>query len=418
MTHHDIAVIGAGVAGLGCAHKLRARGVDVVVVEARDRVGGRIRAVWPDGETPVEVGAQVVHGEWAVTWKVIERAGLRVEPLGVDDEFVVAMGGHRFTADAVPEGVVPPWAVEEAITRRPRPGAPAAEACGDHVDGPGRALATEWLAQVWASDPDQLSATGMAEIRRRWRSGRQDWVVLDGYQRIPEVLAAGLDVRLGTAVRRVRWSDNGVVLECVDTGTGAPAEPVQATAAVVTVPPTVVTAGRLAFDPSLPPEKTKAAHQIPLGPAVVAVVTLAEPAPRSVWGLSVATVGGFVRARARSSTVTISCKGPGARRVPGARWDAALVTELLGPVLDWFDPDLVTGVEAVDWGADPWAGGAFSYPRCGGLDAPHTWAAPVGRVLFFAGEATCGDLHPATVHGALESGISSSEQVLSTLAHS
>src|SRR5215210_2722103 len=67
----DVVVIGAGVAGLNCARKLLRQGATVVVLEARDRVGGRICTLRLPGYEPVELGAQVIHGEFASTWETI-----------------------------------------------------------------------------------------------------------------------------------------------------------------------------------------------------------------------------------------------------------------------------------------------------------------------------------------------------------
>src|SRR5205085_246434 len=67
-TSADVVVVGAGVAGLACARALADEGVEVVVLEARERIGGRIRTLRVEGEAPVELGASVVHGDAATTW--------------------------------------------------------------------------------------------------------------------------------------------------------------------------------------------------------------------------------------------------------------------------------------------------------------------------------------------------------------
>jgi monoamine oxidase len=88
-----------------------------------------------------------------------------------------------------------------------------------------------------------------------------------------------------------------------------------------------------------------------------------------------------------------------------------MITHLLGTRLPGVDLEHVRVLAHVDWGLDPLATGAFSYPRQGHLDAPMTWREVVGGTLFFAGEATCAELHPAMVHGALESGMRAAAEV-------
>jgi phytoene dehydrogenase-like protein len=78
----DVVVIGAGIAGLACAQALCGRGLRVAVLEARDRIGGRIFTRHPGAtETPVELGAEFIHGRPPEAWEIIERAGLRTHEL-------------------------------------------------------------------------------------------------------------------------------------------------------------------------------------------------------------------------------------------------------------------------------------------------------------------------------------------------
>ena len=74
---HEVIVIGAGVAGLAAARRLQEAGLEPLVLEARDRIGGRI---WTDHTyAPVELGAEFIHGEYAATWELVKAAGLPTE---------------------------------------------------------------------------------------------------------------------------------------------------------------------------------------------------------------------------------------------------------------------------------------------------------------------------------------------------
>jgi monoamine oxidase len=95
--------------------------------------------------------------------------------------------------------------------------------------------------------------------------------------------------------------------------------------------------------------------------------------------------------------------------------NSAVVVRLTGFVFPWVHREAVDEVRVVDWGINPYALGAYSFPRVGALEQPTVWAAPVDNTLFFAGEATCGDRHPAMVHGALESGLRAAREVVTAL---
>lgn len=405
----DAVIIGAGVAGLACGSRLRQHGTSVVVLEARDRVGGRIQTLRLPGVSPIELGAQVIHGERAATWDIVRAAKLRVEPIARPDNFVVRMAGEiRAVGDLARAGMRAPWSIADELTRRSDEDRAATEVL-DHlgVRGRTRAMTLEWLAQTWAGDPARLSVTGMRSRERQWRSGTGEFVVVDGYDTVPGHLAAGLDIRLNAPVTTVSWRHGWVRVV-------AAGETYVARAAVITVPPGVVATGGLRCEPALPPEKQAAATELAPGDAISVVLHSAIPAPRSVWGLRVDDPGGLWRADSGSSIVRGWIKGPAAsgarRRGTALSWPA-----VAAEVFDWLRPNDVVATRVVDWGIDPYALGAFSYPRIGALDHATRWARPAGDTLFFAGEATCGSRHAAMVQGAIESGVRAADELLAAV---
>lgn len=392
-------VIGAGVAGLAAARELAAAGCDVVVLEARDRIGGRVWTWRRAGEPPWEAGAQVVHGDAAATWGLVESAeASRLAPPALR----VAVGDHGFEmAELVAMGVAPPWEVAgRAVAGR---GSVAEAVAALAVEPVARALALEWLAQVHAGDPAATPVVALRRLEQAATAGEGEFVVDAGYDVVPERLANGLDVRLDAPVRRIAWSPGTVA-----------AGSVTARAAVITVPPPVVAGGAPAFEPQLPSGKRAAAAAIRFGDAVAAVGALAEPAAEDGWGISIGEVGGAWQVRAGSRLLAGWFKGPaaGAARAHGdvaglaARAVAALFP---GAALDGRAPRLV------DWGRDRWAGGCYPAPHAGFEAVQGRWAAPVEGTLFFAGDATCGARHPGRVHGALESGTRAAAEAAAAL---
>jgi len=100
--------------------------------------------------------------------------------------------------------------------------------------------------------------------------------------------------------------------------------------------------------------------------------------------------------------VTVWIGGPAA--VTFGRMAPVEVVMFAKAAFPWLEERRIGAVVSADWGAEPLTLGGYSYPRAGALDAPGVWAEAVDETLFFCGEATCGDVHPATVHGAIESG--------------
>jgi monoamine oxidase len=407
----DVGVIGAGVAGLACAAALKRLGFSVTVIEAKERVGGRILTLRLMGEAPIEVGAQVIHGHRAATWPVVGAAGLRTAPMTISGDFVFVVDGRVWRMDDVERaGIVLPWSIEQLLVRGHFADCGADDALESlGVKGLGRSIAREWLSQIWCADPVALSVAGMSRVREASTAGDGEFVVLDGYDRVPQELARGIDVQLGCPVRQVRWHAGGVSVEG-QWGTLA------AHAAVVTVPPNVVAAGDVSFDPPLERDKADAARSIAVGSAFVVVVRLKEPSPLSRWALVVGPPGGFWRAKAGSSLVVGWMRGPGAAGAGGHRCTAEWAAGLTGGAFPWLRVGEVAEMFVHDWCADPYARGGYSFPRVGALDAPSRWASPLGNRLFFAGEATCGVQSPGSVHGALESGRRAAAEVAAMLS--
>ena len=270
----DVVVIGAGVSGLSCAGRLAQSGARVVVLEARERIGGRVRTLRVPGERPFELGAHVVHGERAATWEVIRSAGLATSALARGEQFLFFVDDQLLeVADLAGAGIPCPWMVDVELVQSNPPDRPVDESLrAIGVDGRARAIALEWLGQSWGAEVENLSGAGIRRVRTVWRSGLEDFIVDDGQDRVAEQLAAGLDVRLKSPVRSVRWQPGSVEID-------AGAARIQARAAVVTVPPPVIAAGAVAFDPMLPDSKLDAARSIRLGDSLVVVLRL-ESSPR------------------------------------------------------------------------------------------------------------------------------------------
>ncbi|MFI6446407.1 flavin monoamine oxidase family protein [Kitasatospora sp. NPDC050543] len=410
----DVVVIGAGAAGLACARRLRQDGLSVVVHEARERIGGRIHTFHPaDGGPPLELGAQVVHGDRNPVHALIGAARMTAVPRRVTARIV--LDGADQDMGVLAHHRRAPWLLEAQLQAGPGPDGLSAAGwlALRRSTGAERRAAEEWFRQNWAAEPDELSAPGIAAAHRADTAGEGEFAVRGGFDRLPLLLAEGLDVRLGDPVRGLHC---GPGLVEARTGRGGTA----ARAAVLTVPPPVLASGRLAIT-GLPAEalaaKLAAAAELPLGDGYCLVVTLDRAAPDTVISFDVDGAGGFVRCASGRPEVLFVAKAGAAAALRAAVADRPALAVLLATVLPWTAGAAVTGLSAADWGQDPYTGGAFTAPRTGCADAAARWAAPVADTLFFAGEATMSGSRLPWVHGALESGERAAGELLRVLAN-
>lgn len=241
-----VVVIGAGFAGLGCARELADEGFEVTVLEARDRVGGRVRTRRIGG-VPAEMGASWIHGSQGnVMTRVLRQSGGRGREFdydsvtGRDAAAVAELGRHRRRLDDVEEPDTTP--VSAILPRSPSAAL--------------RYAANVHYTQEYAADPDRLAVS--AEWEGRELRG-PDLLLPEGYDRLIAQVRGELPVRTGAVVTSVRHNSAEVAVR-VRNG-----PEVGADHAVVTVPIGVLKAGTLAFDPPLPPVKSQAVEALGSG---------------------------------------------------------------------------------------------------------------------------------------------------------
>jgi monoamine oxidase len=398
LTRSDVVVIGAGASGLACARDLHRRGVDVRVLEARERIGGRIRTVRDFTDEPFELGAIFVHGRRAITMDVAEEAGLAVthpDWMRGGESFLVMDGEVRPQRDLESW-----WGLEKEVAALGGPDRPLDEVLREKAwPAERRDLAEEIFAQFWCADPALLSVEGVARVEGSWKSGPENLIVRDGYDRVVEHLAKDLDIELNTVIESIVWTPGRAEVRTTDGRTFA------SNAVVVSVPPTVVPH----FDPSLPEHKAEAARAIPLGSLLRVVATLTEPAPSGGSMVGIGRDGGLWRVWPGESLLSVWIGGPSAARFSSV--DPIDILMHAQAAFPWLERSRVSDFRCANWTTDPFTLGGYSYPHAGALGAPSTWAEPVSQTLFFCGEATCGDLHPATVHGAIESGLRAAREI-------
>lgn len=411
----EIVIIGAGMAGLAAAQRLRQAGLLALVLEARSRVGGR---VWTDrSHGVVEFGAEFVHGKKAVTWDLIGQAGLNAT-LWPPEELTGSPTAYLFAhqGDLLPSTSDVPARTEkfyELAEQYEGPEQSAAEFMNSLAPTGDLAaqFALQRLANVEAADVTRLSVQALGLDRRRDTAGwGDDFHVNDGYDSLATFLAQGLEVSLNAAVTQIEWDETGATLSVTNGPT------IRARRIIVTVPLGVLQAGTLRFCPALPRQKEQAINALAMG----SVVKLALWFEQAFWPpFAFLHSDGMVLAwwpvySEQGAVLMGYTGGPEALKLAALGNERAVeqglaeVTALFGSAAR----EMFVKGQLVDWASDPWARGAYTYTPVGAGNARAELAAPVGSTLFFAGEATCTNGHPATVHGAIESGRRAAEEIL------
>lgn len=411
----EVVIIGAGMAGLAAAQRLRQTGVPALVLEARNRAGGR---VWTDRSRGiVEFGAEFIHGKKAVTWELLRQAGLTAllwPPEELGDSPAAHPFGHQ--GQLLPPDDALSLKIQNLYELAEQYEGPE-QSAGEFMislTGPGdlaAQYALDWLANVEAADVTRLSMQTLGADRRQETAGwGDDFRVNDGYDSLAAFLAQGLNICFNTAVHQIEWNEAGTILLLSD------GQILRAQRVIVTVPLGVLQAGKLEFSPALPPQKQQAINALAMG----SVSKLALWFERAFWPpFAFLHSDGMVRAwwpvySEQGAVLMGYTGGPAALRLAGLGPEVA-VKQGLAEVTALFDPaarELFIKGQLVDWASDPWARGAYTYTPVGAGNARAELAAPIAETLFFAGEATCTNGHPATVHGAIESGWRAADEIL------
>ncbi|GAB4210814.1 MAG: FAD-dependent oxidoreductase [Roseiflexaceae bacterium] len=421
----EVIVIGAGAAGLAAARRLSDAGKRVIVLEARDRIGGR---VWSSRELDglaLDLGASWVHGASGNPIAELARR-FKVQTATTDYDSL-----WRYNPDGSELSDADDEAVDNLFERVMAQVETQREDAGD--DGPllaaiERARAAQGLdarrrrmleyaivttvEHEYAADAGQLSLL-------HWDQGAElrggDLVFPGGYDQVFTPLARGLDIRLGQRVQQVELAGDGV--RVVASGGVFRAE-----RAVITLPLGVLQSDAVAFDPPLPAAKRAAIRRLGMG----LLNKLYLRFPRAFWPAEPHMLGYINERRGEwaewlnirkytGQPVLLGFNAGGvARRFEELR-DEQVVDSALAVLRRIYgaripDPQ---GYLLTRWAADPFARGSYSFLAPGATPRDYdTLAESVAGRLFFAGEATSRD-SAASVHGAFRSGERAAEEVRS-----
>jgi len=419
-----ILVVGAGMAGLTAARLLAEAGRRVLILEARDRVGGRIRTLREDGEV-LELGAEFIHGHPPELWNLVHEAGLDTYSLDGDDR--CHKDGELRKCDEQSNilkflNQLEKWKGPDLAFADYPPLQKLSPEKREQIIG--------YVESFNAADYRQIGIHSLAVQQQAEEEIRADELfrIREGYDRLPEFLArkareAGARLELSRPVERIEWRRGRVQVFARDGG-----ELIELSAAkvVVAVPLGVLHQFGVAFEPV--PHALIAAHQLSMGP--VRRFTLlfrerwwadhddqrlsklsflfAHDAMPPVWWTAhpwdTRTLTGWIGGPRSDALAALT-----------ASQLAELACNALAPIVSLPAETLraqLLACHAHDWSHDALSRGAYSYVPAGALDACSKMTLPAANTLFFAGEHTDTTGHWGTVHAAIRSGLRAAQQVL------
>ena len=436
----DVLVVGAGMAGLTAARELMAKGKRVIVLEARDRIGGRI---WTEtvGGQRLDLGASWIHGVRGNPLSALaSKVGARTVATDYESMQRFDASGRPLTQaeDDALERLWQRWEAWRAAKLDAGTGgkdrslhsgveafvAAAGLSAAQHTQL--RSLLCSNVEHEYAQDAALLSLQHFDDTGE-FDGG--DGLLPGGYHALLAEVARGVDVRLGVQVARIDTSDDEAEVHDVRGGVW------RADVVIVTLPLGVLQAGEVRFEPPLPNRVQRAIGRLGMG--VLDKVALVWP-EAALAARPVGAEGGWpaehILGRVTDPTLDPFVEWLNARVLLGApallgfvagapalaleaRSDAEVAAAALVAARSMLGASLPppAAIRRTAWGRDPFARGSYSSIGVGGSRRDcDELARPVSDALLLAGEHTHGE-HQGTVHGALLSGQRAAKQALAVL---
>lgn len=416
-----VVVIGAGMAGLAAAKRLVEQGMEVIVLEAKGAIGGRVFTERSVDGIPMDLGAGWIHGPsgdnpivgllsrtTAPTYETNDESVRVTDANGADvtDRQFPSMNDRlkRVLADAKAHAMAAP----EDMSLAAAINAVDLTAMVDPYMLYGLNTNTEFDKGGW------LEAFSAKQYDDDEKFPGKDVLFPQGYDVIPKLLAEGLDIRLNQPVSAITYGSTKVTVE-------TPSGPIEADYAICTATLGVLKAGSIAFNPALPAEKVTAIGRLGMGQINKLFMVFDQafwPTATQYFGYHSPVRGRFsyfLNYRTFASANVLVTFGFGEQgKALEQMSEAELMADVTAAMKKVFGASATAPKKhfLTRWNADPYAQGAYSFAGIGGGYQDHVaLAAPVER-LRFAGEHTH-EKYRATVHGAYLSGIREAERIIS-----
>lgn len=406
----DVLIVGGGAAGIAAARRLRDAPVEMLLVEAGARLGGRAHTAMLAGR-PFDLGCGWLHSAGRNPWRELAEAEGRVV-----DRTPPAWQHQWQDIGFPPHEAQAAGASFAAFEQRLRDNPPPSDCAADALDP-----ANPWNAYLDALsgfiNGARLAHMSVADYLAYEDAATEDnWRLPDGYGALVVGAAAGAPVALETPIERIDWRADAIRAV-------GPRGAIEARAVIVAVPTNVLAGERLRFDPPLPAH-VEAAAQLPLGLANKVFLGLDRPEPfepdtQLIGDPRDPRTGAYYLRPFGRSAIEAFLGGAGACELE-AEGEGAATAFAMDQLVGLLGSDMrrrLTPLAETRWGADSLFDGSYSHALPGRAGARKMLARPVEERIFFAGEA-CSSTDFSTAHGAYETGVAAAEAALSALASS
>ncbi len=449
-TNSDVIILGAGVAGLSAAIELAQAGLSVTVLEARNRIGGRILTVYdPASKSPIELGAEFVHGRPPQIWTLLQENKLEVTE--VDGDNWCFRDGKLCSCDffgdvdkvlkKMKEGSRDRSFLRFLEQQFPNPK-------HDSKLRETKAWALGYVTGFNAADPREVSVNWLVEEMEAEKQVGGDRVfrINNGYHAFIEILSKQLKdlsvtIHLDSVAESIRWHRGKAEVS----GRRKKNQfTYTAPRVLITMPLGVLLAspreeGGVRFSPRLPESKQKALSKLAMGHVMRVSLQFRERFWEKIHphgrkdspALSGKTLSDlsflfsddewfptwWTKMPSKSPIITGWAPFKSADKLSGrdSRFVADMALTTLSRLMNFKKNDLADLLEKAhfhDWQSDPFSRGAYSYVKVGGKNASGILGKPVEQTLFFAGEATDSSGYTGTVHGAIASGKRAAQEII------
>ncbi len=436
----DIVIIGAGAAGLSAAVELSRAGLRVEILEARDRVGGRMFTLHdPTLNHPIELGAEFIHGLAAEIWLPVQQHNLQVTE--VDGDMWCSIDGKLERCNFFAQADKILSAMDDDFADKKKTDESFLDFLARRFPGNNQEEAKQWatgyVSGFNAADPGLVSARWLVDSRHADEQieGERAFHIAGGYKGLVDILLQELndrkvEIRLNTIVTGIKWRPGSV--EILANGP-QPETTFEASRALVTLPLGVLqSTGFVRFEPELPQQKRQALDNLAMGKVVRVALCFRERFWQDLHGTTDSrTLADLSFLFSRDNffptwwtqmpetvpTITGWAAAKSAERLAGTTNDEVIdkaiqsLSSLLHVERSVVQSQL-TAAYFHDWDSDPFSQGAYSYVTVAGEGCQRTLGAPISDTLFFAGEATDTSGHNGTVHGAIASGQRAAQEIL------